>query len=270
MFSASEKSSTRPRRCRSSGMWPSPASRQSRQPSSVTSSAADQRSVPPSTLRRPAIASISSVWPLPSTPAMPTISPARTSNETSADLLERAVVVDRAALRPEQRLRRLAGALVDPQQHLAADHQARQALLGRPCRRQRLDLLAAAQHRDPVGDLEHLVQLVADEDDRLALLGQAAHDREQLLRLLRGQHRRRLVEDEDVRAAVERLQDLDPLLLADGDVLDRSRAGRRRARSWSRSPARASRPPRSRAGRRCAPARSRARCSRRPSSPGSA
>jgi hypothetical protein len=32
--------------------------------------------------RSPVSASISSLWPLPSTPAMPTISPARTSNET--------------------------------------------------------------------------------------------------------------------------------------------------------------------------------------------
>jgi hypothetical protein len=31
--------------------------------------------------RRPVIASMSSDWPLPSTPAIPTISPARTSNE---------------------------------------------------------------------------------------------------------------------------------------------------------------------------------------------
>ena len=85
---------------------------------------------------------------------------------------------------------------------------------------QRLDLLAAPQHGDPVRDLGHLVQLVADEDDRLALLGQALDDREQLLRLLRRQHRGRLVEHEDVGAAVERLQDLDALLLADGDVLD--------------------------------------------------
>ena len=38
--------------------------------------------------------------------------------------------------------------------------------------------------------------------------------------LLRRQHGGRLVEDEDVRAAVERLEDLDPLLLADGDALD--------------------------------------------------
>ena len=163
-----------------------------------------------------------------------------------------------------------AGALVDAQQHLAADHQPRQALLGRARGGQRLDLLAAPQHGDPVGDLGHLVQLVADEDDRLPLLGQAPDDREELVRLLRRQHRGRLVEHEDVGAAVERLQDLDALLLADGDVLRRSRAGRRRGRTASRSRARASRPPRSRAGRRCAPARSRARCSRRPSSPGSA
>ena len=44
-----------------------------------------------------------------------------------------------------------------------------------------------------------------------------AEDREQLGRLLRRQHGGRLVEDQDVGAAVERLQDLDPLLLADGD-----------------------------------------------------
>ena len=42
-----------------------------------------------------------------------------------------------------------------------------------------------------------------------------AHDREELLRLLRREHGGRLVEDEDVGAAVERLQDLDALLLAD-------------------------------------------------------
>ena len=80
------------------------------------------------------------------------------------------------------------------------------------------------------------------------------------------QHRGRLVEDEDVRAPVERLEDLDALLLADRDVLDprvgvdgeaeRSRARAPAARgvvveqdaAWVGS--------------------SRARCSRRRSSPG--
>ena len=120
----------------------------------------------------------------------------------------------------EQHVRRVGGALVDAQQHLAADHQPREALLGRPLGGQRLDSLTATEHRDAVGNLGHLVELVADEDDRFALRGQSADDLEELSRLLRRQHRRRLVEHEDVRVPIERLQDLDPLLLPHRDVLD--------------------------------------------------
>ena len=65
-------------------------------------------------------------------------------------------------------------------------------------------------------------------------------------RLLRRQHRRRLVEDQDARVAVERLEDLHPLLLADRELpdprarVDRAgrsarRARRPRARSRRRS-----------------------------------
>ena len=64
------------------------------------------------------------------------------------------------------------------------------------------------------------MQLVADEDDGHPLSRERAQDPEQLERLLRRQHRRRLVEDQDLGAAEEGLQDLDPLLLADADVLD--------------------------------------------------
>jgi len=84
--------------------------------------------------------------------------------------------------------------------------------------RQRRHLLPAPEDGDPVGDREHLVQLMGDEDDRMALPLERLDDLEQLLGLLRRQDSRRLVEDEDVRPAVERLQDLDALLLADGDV----------------------------------------------------
>ena len=59
-----------------------------------------------------------------------------------------------------------------------------------------------------------------DEDDRLAARRQLSHDLEELLCLLRGEHGGGLVEDEDVGVAVERLEDLDALLLADRDVLD--------------------------------------------------
>jgi len=111
---------------------------------------------------------------------------------------------------------RLATVLLD----LAPDHQRRQGLGGRARRRRGRDDAPAAQHRDAVGDLEHLVQLVRDEDDRAAVGGHGAQRREQRVRLLRGQHRRRLVEDQDARVAVERLEDLDALLLAHRQLPD--------------------------------------------------
>ena len=63
-------------------------------------------------------------------------------------------------------------------------------------------------------------QLVGDEDDRLALVDEAAHDGEEVVDLARGEHRRRLVEDQDVGPAVQRLDELHPLLLADREVAD--------------------------------------------------
>ncbi len=64
------------------------------------------------------------------------------------------------------------------------------------------------------------MELVADEDDRHALAHEVLENAEELDGLLRRQHGGRLVEDEDVRAAIERLEDLDALLLPDGDALD--------------------------------------------------
>ena len=82
------------------------------------------------------------------------------------------------------------------------------------------DDLAAPDHGDPVRDRADLAQLVGDEDDRLPGLLELAHDLHQLVGLLRRQDRGRLVEDEDLGVAGERLDDLDPLLDADGQVLD--------------------------------------------------
>ena len=61
---------------------------------------------------------------------------------------------------------------------------------------------------------------MADEDDRDALLRQRPDDLEQLACFLRGQHGSRLVEDDNVGVPVQRLHDLDALLLPDGDVFD--------------------------------------------------
>ena len=74
------KSRIRPRRCRSSAMWPRPAASAPRTPVPVMSRPAT-RIRPAAGSRSPATASTSSDCPLPSTPARPTISPARTSSD---------------------------------------------------------------------------------------------------------------------------------------------------------------------------------------------
>ena len=68
-------------RRRSSGTWARPRRRRPGPPEPTGSPASRIR--PPDAGRSPASASSSSLWPLPATPAMPTISPARTENETS-------------------------------------------------------------------------------------------------------------------------------------------------------------------------------------------
>src|SRR5207245_3156021 len=75
---------------------------------------------------------------------------------------------------------------------------------------------AALLHGDTYGNVRVLLELVADEDDGLAVLDQTAKHSKQLDGLLRREHAGGLVEDEDVRAAVEHLDDLGPLLQADG------------------------------------------------------
>jgi hypothetical protein len=61
---------------------------------------------------------------------------------------------------------------------------------------------------------------VRDEDDREPFGLELAEVVEQRVDLLRDEHGRRLVEDEDARAAVQHLEDLDALEVADAEVLD--------------------------------------------------
>ena len=61
---------------------------------------------------------------------------------------------------------------------------------------------------------------MADEGDAPAVGGHRPEGPEQLVDLLGGEDRRRLVHDQDPRAAVEQLQDLDALLLTDRQLPD--------------------------------------------------
>ena len=108
----------------------------------------------------------------------------------------------------------------DRASEIAADHQ--------PSERPRIDRggwhgrdqASAAQHRDAIGEAQRFVELVADEDDRAPISREATQHGQQLVHLLRRQHRGRLVENQDLRASIERFQDLDALLLADRQAVD--------------------------------------------------
>ena len=82
------------------------------------------------------------------------------------------------------------------------------------------DRLALADHRDRIGVLEDFVELVGDEDDRRALGGEFAERGEQLVDLLGHEHSGGFVQDQDLGASVQHLEDLHTLLVADAEFGD--------------------------------------------------
>ena len=229
--------------CRASGRWSRPRRR--------------SRPCRPSCAGDRSIASISSLWPLPSTPASPTISPARTSNDTPRTASSPRSSLDAQVLDLEQRLARLGRRASRPGAAPRGRPSARASPASVAPSRGTVSIIFPRRStviRSAISSTSFSLWLMKMID--MPCPRQAADDLEQLLRLLRRQHGGRLVEDQDVGAAVERLQDLHPLLLADGDVLDlRGRVDREPERAArARAPAASRR--RSRAGRRRSSARS--------------
>ena len=182
---------------------------------------------------RPRARANSSLWPLPAMPAMATTSPPRTSRLTS---LRRDAERDRRtagrARSSDSRTVPMLARLARDLQHLAADHQAGERA-GRLLRRVGLgDHLAAPHDGGVVADALHLLQAVADVEHRAALAGQPLQGDEQVVGLLRGQHRGRLVHDQELRLLQQAADDLDALALAHREVGDdgvrRAAAGRSR------------------------------------------
>ena len=64
------------------------------------------------------------------------------------------------------------------------------------------------------------MELVGDDDEGLAVGLHVAHDGEQLVRLLRGQHGGGLVQDQNIGTAVQHLDDLHGLLLGNRHIID--------------------------------------------------
>ena len=77
------------------------------------------------------------------------------------------------------------------------------------------DGAALAQDRDPVTQRKDLIELMADENNRLAIFAHAVQDLEQMGDFLWGQDSRRFIEDQDLRSAIEDLEDFHGLLFTD-------------------------------------------------------
>src|SRR5690606_18421783 len=131
-----------------------------------------------------------------------------------------AVVIDVKIAHDQHRLSGIGRFLVHRQDDFAAHHHRGQTFGRGDNRAGFADDAPVAKHDDLLADFEHFLQLVADENDAHAARLQRPHDVEQTFGFLRREHCGRFVEDEDVRLAVERLDDLDALLHADGQVFD--------------------------------------------------
>ena len=103
-------------------------------------------------------------------------------------------------------------------QLIAADHKQRELVLIGDVGGDGADVSAVAQDADPVANLHHLFQLVADEHDGRAAGGQPPERHHQFTRLLRRQDRGGLVQNEHLGATAQGADDLHALLLTDRQV----------------------------------------------------
>ena len=150
--------------------------------------------------RRPVIASISSLWPLPSTPAMPTISPARTAKRDVAYRRQAAVVVARAGRAPRAARRRHRRAFLSTRSSTSRPTIIFASASSVAPSRGTVSIFLPRRStviRSAISSTSFSLWLMKMIDVPLRL--EALDDREQLARLLRRQHRGRLVEDQDAR-----------------------------------------------------------------------
>ena len=103
---------------------------------------------------------------------------------------------------------------------LVSDHHLDESLPGCLGLWQRPDDVAVPEDGDAIREVEHLVDLVRDEDEPAAIPCHLPQDAEEVPDLGRRQDGRRLVEDEQLDVAVEGLDDLHALPFADGKLPD--------------------------------------------------
>ncbi len=106
-----------------------------------------------------------------------------------------------------------------------ADHRLDELVVAPIANRGLIDQFAAPHDRHPVGAGADIGELVGDDDDRTALFREPPHQAMQATGLLRRQHRRRLIEDDQARVEIKDLGEFDQLSLTDREVADQGPRG---------------------------------------------
>jgi hypothetical protein len=83
------------------------------------------------------------------------------------------------------------------------------------------DLAATPEDRHPVGNFENVGDIVTDQHDRAAAIGEAAYKREYLSSLGDSEGSRRLIHDDELSLKIKRSRYRDRLTLAAGKSADR-------------------------------------------------
>ena len=164
---------------------------------------------------RPKIVSASSVRLDPTSPAMPRISPARTSNDTSENVPSSDSPFTESSTRSVGMLS-FGNSCVSSRPTIIVMSRSRSSC----SRGDRPDDAAVAHDGHLVRDSEDFVDLVRDVDDRAAAGLEVGDDLEQLRHFALRERRRRLVHDEDLRFVRHGPRNLDHLPLRNGQVAD--------------------------------------------------
>ena len=77
------------------------------------------------------------------------------------------------------------------------------------------DDCALLHHRHAIGDRHDFAELVRDENHRFALRSQGPQHGEELIRLVRREHRRRFIQDQNLGSTVKRFKNFHALLEPD-------------------------------------------------------
>ena len=144
--------------------------------------------------------------------------PAADSEGETLDCFGPPVFVDVQVLDFQDIFAQIEGSLVQLKVNMVANHHFGQLFVVCIGNADGLDRLTSPDDSDPVGTFLDFLQLVSDQDDGLAFLGQVLHDLDEFSDFLRRQNGSWFVEDQDVGPAVKDLQDFNSLLLSDGDV----------------------------------------------------